>query len=66
MLLVILKNIINSLQNIQARRAQCENRDLDPVVWTSHRVIKWIRDIDLKVMQEVEKRSLMLTKVAFI
>uniref|UniRef100_A0A672T1K3 SAM domain-containing protein n=1 Tax=Sinocyclocheilus grahami TaxID=75366 RepID=A0A672T1K3_SINGR len=26
----------------------CENRDLDPVVWTSHRVIKWIRDIDLK------------------
>lgn len=38
-----------SLQAIQARRAQCENRDLDPVVWTSHRVIKWIRDIDLKV-----------------
>ncbi|XP_026131407.1 kazrin, periplakin interacting protein b isoform X1 [Carassius auratus] len=35
-------------ETIQARRAQCENRDLDPVVWTSHRVIKWIRDIDLK------------------
>lgn len=41
--------MITSLQAIQARRAQCENRDLDPVVWTSHRVIKWIRDIDLKV-----------------
>ncbi|XP_073732197.1 kazrin, periplakin interacting protein b isoform X3 [Misgurnus anguillicaudatus] len=35
-------------ETIQTRRSQCENRDLDPVVWTSHRVIKWIRDIDLK------------------
>ncbi|RXN19871.1 kazrin-like protein [Labeo rohita] len=41
-------NITNKFHTIQARRAQCENRDLDPVVWTSHRVIKWIRDIDLK------------------
>uniref|UniRef100_A0A673HXL7 SAM domain-containing protein n=1 Tax=Sinocyclocheilus rhinocerous TaxID=307959 RepID=A0A673HXL7_9TELE len=39
---------VTKFHNIQARRAQCENRDLDPVVWTSHRVIKWIRDIDLK------------------
>uniref|UniRef100_A0A671P0Q3 SAM domain-containing protein n=1 Tax=Sinocyclocheilus anshuiensis TaxID=1608454 RepID=A0A671P0Q3_9TELE len=48
-------SILSAIQLLQmlnfdkeARRAQCENRDLDPVVWTSHRVIKWIRDIDLK------------------
>ncbi|XP_077386932.1 kazrin-A-like [Festucalex cinctus] len=33
---------------LQARRAKCEQQNLDPVVWTSHRVMKWIRDIDLK------------------
>ncbi|XP_029528119.1 kazrin-like isoform X1 [Oncorhynchus nerka] len=33
---------------LEARRAQCEHKDQDPVVWTCHRVIKWIRDIDLK------------------
>ncbi|XP_019911193.2 kazrin, periplakin interacting protein b isoform X3 [Esox lucius] len=33
---------------LQARRAQCENQDQDPVVWTSNRVMKWIKDIDLK------------------
>ncbi|KAL0978697.1 hypothetical protein UPYG_G00174040 [Umbra pygmaea] len=33
---------------LQARRAQCESQDKDPVVWTSNRVIKWIKDIDLK------------------
>ncbi|XP_071191070.1 kazrin, periplakin interacting protein b isoform X2 [Salvelinus alpinus] len=33
---------------LEARRAQSEHKDQDPVVWTCHRVIKWIRDIDLK------------------
>ncbi|KAM8830692.1 kazrin-A isoform 2-T4 [Synchiropus picturatus] len=33
---------------LQARRAQCEHQNVDPLVWTSHRVIKWIKDIDLK------------------
>ncbi|XP_014001542.1 kazrin isoform X1 [Salmo salar] len=33
---------------LQARRAQCEHQNLDPVVWTCHRVVKWVRDIDLK------------------
>ncbi|XP_076863424.1 kazrin, periplakin interacting protein b isoform X2 [Brachyhypopomus gauderio] len=33
---------------LQTRRAQCEHQDVDPVVWSSHRVIKWVRDIDLK------------------
>ncbi|KAK1799652.1 hypothetical protein P4O66_006192, partial [Electrophorus voltai] len=33
---------------LQARRAQCEHQDVDPVVWSNHRVIKWVRDIDLK------------------
>ncbi|RVE70372.1 hypothetical protein OJAV_G00063820 [Oryzias javanicus] len=33
---------------LQARRAQCEHQNVDPLVWSSHRVMKWIRDIDLK------------------
>uniref|UniRef100_A0A3Q4BGI9 SAM domain-containing protein n=1 Tax=Mola mola TaxID=94237 RepID=A0A3Q4BGI9_MOLML len=33
---------------LQARRVQCEHQNVDPLVWTSHRVIKWIRDIDMK------------------
>ncbi|XP_061592464.1 kazrin-A isoform X3 [Cololabis saira] len=33
---------------LQARRIQCEHQNVDPLVWTSHRVMKWIRDIDLK------------------
>ncbi|KAJ4933858.1 hypothetical protein JOQ06_006667, partial [Pogonophryne albipinna] len=35
-------------QALQARRIQCEHQNVDPLVWTSHRVIKWIKDIDLK------------------
>uniref|UniRef100_A0AAV2M852 SAM domain-containing protein n=1 Tax=Knipowitschia caucasica TaxID=637954 RepID=A0AAV2M852_KNICA len=34
---------------LQARRAACEQLDRDPIVWTCQRVIKWVRDIDLKV-----------------
>lgn len=34
---------------LQAQRAKCELQDWDPIVWTCHRVIKWIRNIDLKV-----------------
>ncbi|XP_051915148.1 kazrin-A isoform X3 [Hippocampus zosterae] len=33
---------------LQARRVQCEHQNTDPLVWTSHRVIKWLKDIDLK------------------
>ncbi|XP_029007599.1 kazrin-A-like [Betta splendens] len=33
---------------LQARRTNCEHQDWDPLVWTCHRVMKWIRDIDLK------------------
>ncbi|XP_024148240.1 kazrin-A isoform X1 [Oryzias melastigma] len=33
---------------LQARRAQCEHQNVDPLVWSSHRVMKWIRDIDLR------------------
>ncbi|XP_030230752.1 kazrin-A isoform X2 [Gadus morhua] len=33
---------------LQARRAKCEPQDHDLVVWTCHRVMKWIRDIDLR------------------
>ncbi|XP_062396755.1 kazrin-A [Sardina pilchardus] len=37
---------------LQARRAQCEHQNLDPLVWTCPRVMKWIRDIDLKEYSE--------------
>uniref|UniRef100_A0A671X705 Kazrin, periplakin interacting protein a n=1 Tax=Sparus aurata TaxID=8175 RepID=A0A671X705_SPAAU len=37
---------------LQARRIQCEHQNVDPLVWTSHRVIKWIKDIDLKEFAE--------------
>uniref|UniRef100_A0A3Q3ICE3 SAM domain-containing protein n=1 Tax=Monopterus albus TaxID=43700 RepID=A0A3Q3ICE3_MONAL len=37
---------------LQARRTLCEHQNVDPLVWTSHRVIKWIRDIDLKEFAE--------------
>ncbi|MGH0156401.1 UNVERIFIED_CONTAM: hypothetical protein FKN15_034136 [Acipenser sinensis] len=33
---------------LQERRSHCENQNTDPIVWTSQRVMKWIRDIDLK------------------
>ncbi|CAI5687527.1 unnamed protein product [Oreochromis niloticus] len=33
---------------LQARRTKCEHQNWDPIVWTCHRVMKWIRDIDLK------------------
>lgn len=37
------------LQILQSRRFECENQNTDPVVWTCHRIIKWIKEIDLKV-----------------
>ncbi|XP_067095650.1 kazrin-A isoform X1 [Osmerus mordax] len=33
---------------LQARRGQCEHQNLDPLVWTCHRVMRWVREIDLK------------------
>lgn len=36
-------------QALQERRARCETQNTDPVVWTNQRVLKWVRDIDLKV-----------------
>ncbi|XP_051965052.1 kazrin-A-like isoform X4 [Xyrauchen texanus] len=33
---------------LQSKRAECENQNVDPVVWTCHRIIKWIKEIDLK------------------
>ncbi|KAI2661631.1 Kazrin-A [Labeo rohita] len=33
---------------LQSRRSECENHNTDPVVWTCHRIIKWIKEIDLK------------------
>ncbi|KAM6929770.1 kazrin-A isoform 2-T2 [Lycodopsis pacificus] len=37
---------------LQARRIQCEHQNVDPLVWTSHRVMKWIKEIDLREFAE--------------
>lgn len=34
---------------LQLRRLKCEHENQDPLVWTCNRVMKWIKDIDLKV-----------------
>uniref|UniRef100_A0A673H590 SAM domain-containing protein n=1 Tax=Sinocyclocheilus rhinocerous TaxID=307959 RepID=A0A673H590_9TELE len=33
---------------LQSRRSECGNQNTDPIVWTCHRIIKWIKEIDLK------------------
>ncbi|XP_072334491.1 kazrin-A isoform X2 [Scyliorhinus torazame] len=33
---------------LHERRTWCENHNVDPLVWTNQRVIKWVREIDLK------------------
>ncbi|XP_047221223.1 kazrin-A isoform X2 [Girardinichthys multiradiatus] len=38
---------------LQARRIQSEHQNDDPLVWTSHRVMKWIKDIDLKEYADI-------------
>nr|XP_020008724.1 kazrin-like [Castor canadensis] len=37
-----------SREALQERRARCETQNTDAVVWTNQRVLKWVRDIDLK------------------
>ncbi|KAJ8257662.1 hypothetical protein GJAV_G00188330 [Gymnothorax javanicus] len=33
---------------LQGRRTQSEHQNQDPLVWTNQRVMKWVREIDLK------------------
>uniref|UniRef100_A0A3B5QZP9 Kazrin, periplakin interacting protein a n=1 Tax=Xiphophorus maculatus TaxID=8083 RepID=A0A3B5QZP9_XIPMA len=44
----LLQSLDFNKEVLQARRTQCEHQNEDPLVWTSHRVTKWIKDIDLK------------------
>uniref|UniRef100_A0A3B3VXE8 Kazrin, periplakin interacting protein a n=1 Tax=Poecilia latipinna TaxID=48699 RepID=A0A3B3VXE8_9TELE len=44
----LLQSLNFNKEVLQARRIQCEHENEDPLVWTSHRVMKWIKDIDLK------------------
>ncbi|XP_030393334.1 kazrin isoform X4 [Gopherus evgoodei] len=37
-----------SKEVLQERRARCETQNVDLLVWTNQRVLKWVRDIDLK------------------
>ncbi|XP_070561989.1 kazrin-like isoform X2 [Ptychodera flava] len=44
----LLRRLNFDKQILTDRRASCEEVDLDPLVWTNHRVIKWAKTIDLK------------------
>ncbi|XP_038161844.1 kazrin-A isoform X3 [Cyprinodon tularosa] len=44
----LLQSLDFNKEVLQARRIQCEHQNEDLLVWTSHRVMKWIKDIDLK------------------
>uniref|UniRef100_A0A8B9H7R2 SAM domain-containing protein n=1 Tax=Astyanax mexicanus TaxID=7994 RepID=A0A8B9H7R2_ASTMX len=46
---LMLKNVKTVLQ---ARRADCEIQNTDPLVWSCQRIIKWLREIDLKEFAE--------------
>lgn len=34
-------------QAMAMRRLQCESENIDPIVWTNQRFIRWVRSIDL-------------------
>lgn len=34
-------------QSLAMRRLQCESENLDPLVWTNQRFMRWVRSIDL-------------------
>ncbi len=31
------------------RRSECESKNVDPLVWTNHRLIQWVNSVDLNV-----------------
>ncbi|XP_076306646.1 kazrin-like isoform X3 [Tachypleus tridentatus] len=39
-------------QVLTQRRSRCEHMDLDPLVWTNQRFIKWVKSIDLEEYAE--------------
>ncbi|XP_022244436.1 kazrin-like isoform X2 [Limulus polyphemus] len=39
-------------QILTQRRSRCEHMDLDPLVWTNERFIKWVKSIDLEEYAE--------------
>lgn len=43
----VLRIIKYDRQTLAMRRLQSENVDADPIVWTTHRFIRWARSIDL-------------------
>ncbi|XP_022256401.1 kazrin-like, partial [Limulus polyphemus] len=44
-------------QVLEQRRSRCEHMDLDPLVWTNQRFIKWVQSIDLVEYAENLKDS---------
>ncbi|XP_061832135.1 kazrin-A isoform X2 [Nerophis lumbriciformis] len=48
----LLRSLSFDKDALQARRIQCEHQNADPLVWTSHRVVKWIKEIDLREFAE--------------
>lgn len=39
--------LFNPCQVLNQRRVHCEGMDIDPLVWTNQRFIKWAKSIDL-------------------
>lgn len=46
---IFLLYVLNLFQMLAERRTQSEDIDMDPLVWTTRRVMKWARSIDLNV-----------------
>ncbi|XP_076845812.1 kazrin-A isoform X2 [Brachyhypopomus gauderio] len=46
-----------SKEVLQMRRVECESHNTDPVVWSCQRIMKWLRDIDLKEFADTLQNS---------
>ena len=44
-----MKRLDFNKEELDKRRAKCEHKDIDVMVWTNQRVVKWVENIDLEV-----------------
>lgn len=53
-------------QALAMRRLQCESENLDPLVWTNQRFMRWVRSIDLGEFAENLRSMEILIKYKII
>lgn len=53
----LLKAVDFDKEALSERRAKCEDQNIDPLVWSTQRVIKWVKTIDLKEYADNLKES---------